>query len=101
MKKTKEEMRDEVIALHPYKVPGKPETYDQYNQGWEDACYAMENFLEIYANQECAELKEKYNALDIAATKWRSERDNLLLEAKNLRRRLSDCERKRITGERI
>ena len=80
MKKTKEEMRDEVIALHPYKVPGKPETYDQYNQGWEDACYVMENFLEIYANQENAELK-KENA--------------------NLRRRLSDCERKRITGERI
>ena len=78
--KSKDEMRDEVIALHPYKVPGKPETYDQYNQGWEDACYAMANFLEIYANQENAELKK---------------------EIANLRRRLSDCERKRLTGERI
>lgn len=99
--KSKEEMRDEVIALHPYKVPGKPETYGEYNEGWEDACYVFEDYLKIFSDQENAELKEKYNALDMAATKWRSERDNLLLEAKNLRRRLSDCERKRITGERI
>lgn len=29
---------DEVIAQHPYKVKGKPETYNQYNEGWSDAC---------------------------------------------------------------
>ena len=80
MKKTKDEMRDEVIALHPYKVPGKPETYGEYNEGWVDACYVFEDYLNIFSDQENAELK-KENA--------------------NLRRRLNDCERKRLTRERI
>lgn len=32
-----EAKRAELEALHPYKVRGKPETYSDYNQGWEDA----------------------------------------------------------------
>lgn len=32
---------------HPYsKEPGKPETYSDYNQGWNDACDYIRNRLE-------------------------------------------------------
>ena len=69
---------------------------------------SVPSWMVDFADQETAELKEKYEGLDRAANKWRSERDNLLIESKSLRSeiaqlrsRLSDCERKRLTGERI
>ena len=36
--KTKTEQIIEIREMRPYKVPGKPESYSDYNQGWEDAC---------------------------------------------------------------
>ena len=99
--KTKEEIRDEVISIHPYKVPGRPETYDQYNQGWEDACYAMEEKLQDYADQETAELKR--NDLNYKEQLKEALNDNASLRAEiaQLRSRLDDCKRKAITGQRI
>jgi hypothetical protein len=34
---------DKVANQNPYKVKGKPETYNDYNQGWEDACGVIES----------------------------------------------------------
>lgn len=31
---------------HPYKEQGKPETYSQYNEGWNDACDYIRGKLE-------------------------------------------------------
>lgn len=36
----------EVQDMNPYKVVGKPETYNDYNQGWEDACDVILSKLE-------------------------------------------------------
>lgn len=33
--------------LHPYKVQGKPETYDKYNEGWNDALSYIASRLHI------------------------------------------------------
>ena len=34
-------------AEHPYRVPGKHETYDPYNQGWCDALDRVSQLLEV------------------------------------------------------
>ena len=34
---------DETTEAHPYRQRGKPETYSDYNQGWEDACDILGN----------------------------------------------------------
>ena len=34
---------DETTEAHPYRQRGKPETYTDYNQGWEDACDILGN----------------------------------------------------------
>ena len=39
------ELIKEAEALYPYKVVGKFETYDQYNEGWSDACDYIEQLL--------------------------------------------------------
>lgn len=48
------EIIKKVSDQHPYSVHGKPETYDQYNQGWEDACAVVEEQLtkEIIASKD-------------------------------------------------
>ena len=40
------ESLQEVSARYPYKVPGQPETYNTYNEGWSDACSAIKDKLE-------------------------------------------------------
>ncbi len=47
----------EVIEMHPYKVPGKPDTYCDYNQGWEDACDILDQHLTKYAISRISERK--------------------------------------------
>lgn len=38
---------DYAVDEHPYdKIPGKPETFSEYNQGWHDACDYIRNRLE-------------------------------------------------------
>jgi FtsZ-binding cell division protein ZapB len=61
--------------------------------------------MQAFADQETAELKERYEGLDKGANKWRSERDNLLVENKSLRSeiaslrsRLDECRRKQMMG---
>lgn len=39
------EIANEVSKSHPYQVEGKPDTYNDYNQGWQDACDVMETKL--------------------------------------------------------
>lgn len=51
----KEEIKEilkELAQLHPYKVKGKPETYSDYNQGWEDALGCIESKMESLTEQE-------------------------------------------------
>ena len=36
---------DQVRQEHPYKVSGRQETYDPYNEGWEDACCKIEAII--------------------------------------------------------
>jgi hypothetical protein len=38
-----------VHQLYPYQVVGVRETYSHYNQGWQDACDAMEQGLSDYS----------------------------------------------------
>ena len=33
--------------MYPYEVVGKPETYSQYNAGWQDAVDYLSQLLEI------------------------------------------------------
>ncbi len=47
----------EVIEMHPYKVPGKPHTYCDYNQGWEDACDILDQHLTEWAISRLSERK--------------------------------------------
>lgn len=35
----------DVMKQHPYKVAGEYDTYSDYNQGWEDACYEIEDII--------------------------------------------------------
>jgi len=35
----------QIKALKPYKVPGRTETYNKYNEGWADACDALRDAL--------------------------------------------------------
>lgn len=35
----------DVMKQHPYKVVGEYDTYSDYNQGWEDACYEIEDII--------------------------------------------------------
>ena len=78
--------------------------FNEFGSYGEDYIAAMQT----YADQETTELKEKYEGLDNAATKWRLERDNLLIENKSLRSeiaslrsRLDECKRQKLTGSRI
>lgn len=36
-KKAIREVLDKASSMYPYEVAGKPETYSQYNAGWQDA----------------------------------------------------------------
>ncbi len=47
----------EVMEMHPYKVPGKPHTYSDYNQGWEDACDILDQHLTKWAISRLSERK--------------------------------------------
>lgn len=47
----------EVMEMHPYKVPGKPHTYSYYNQGWEDACDILDQHLTKWAISRLSERK--------------------------------------------
>lgn len=65
MKLTAEQIRDEVISLHPYKIVGDHSTYDQYNQGWEDACYILEERLTAYYLGVTKRKEDEINRLKI------------------------------------
>lgn len=41
-----EKILDKIEAEHPYKVPGKHDTYSQYNEGWQDAIDRVRGELE-------------------------------------------------------
>lgn len=43
---------EKVCKMHPYKMIGKPETYSQYNEAWEDACDVVEQELIEFLNQQ-------------------------------------------------
>lgn len=32
-----EKILEEIEQEHPYRIPGRPETYSEYNDGWTDA----------------------------------------------------------------
>lgn len=38
---------DKASSMYPYKVIGKPETYSQYNEGWQDAVDYLSQLLGI------------------------------------------------------
>ncbi len=48
----------DLIELHPYKVVGKPETYCDYNQGWEDGLSIMLERIE--KSQPAKTVNEEY-----------------------------------------
>lgn len=62
---------DQVRQEHPYKVPGRQETYDPYNEGWEDACCKIEAIIsgmqgedeKKYACKYCASIQEAIDKL--------------------------------------
>lgn len=37
----------ELEAIHPYAIKGRPETYNDYNQGWEDALDRLSTELNL------------------------------------------------------
>lgn len=37
---------DEIGTMHPYKIPGVPETYDKYNEAWTDCCNLIASHVE-------------------------------------------------------
>ncbi len=39
---------DEIGSENPYKIPGIPETYGKYNEGWCDCCDRIAGKLEEY-----------------------------------------------------
>ena len=46
----KESIRDASVkasSMHPYEVVGKPETYSQYNAGWQDAVDYLSQLLDV------------------------------------------------------
>ena len=38
---------DNVSLMYPYEVAGKPETYSQYNAGWQDAIDYLSQLLGV------------------------------------------------------
>lgn len=38
---------DKVSSMYPYEVVGKPETYSQYNCGWQDAVDYLSQLLGV------------------------------------------------------
>lgn len=53
MKNELEKILEEIEAEHPYKVPGKPDTYSQYNEGWQDA------LDRVRGKSECAKKEQE------------------------------------------
>lgn len=52
MKNELEKILEEIEAEHPYKVPGKPDTYSQYNEGWQDALDRVRGELECAKKEQ-------------------------------------------------
>jgi len=55
---------EEVAEEHPYRVPGRYETYDKYNEGWTDAIDKIESMLasvqpEVVRCGECVNFAER------------------------------------------
>lgn len=46
------EQLEKLSAEHPYKVPGQPETYSQYNEAWNDAIDRVEQIVKEAAEDE-------------------------------------------------
>ena len=38
---------DKALSMYPYEVVGKPETYSQYNCGWQDAVDYLSQLLGV------------------------------------------------------
>ena len=43
---------DGIGAENPYKIPGMPETYEKYNEGWCDCCNRIASKLEEYLSDK-------------------------------------------------
>ena len=80
MKESLDKIINEVTDRHPYKQSGNPDSYGQYNEGWSDACDILGQELSAYALGYVANLKA---------------------EIAQLRSKLDDCKRQKLTGSRI
>lgn len=47
-----EKILEEIEAEHPYKVPGNPDTYSQYNEGWQDALDRVRGKIECIKKEQ-------------------------------------------------
>lgn len=46
-KKSIKDALDKASSMYPYEVVGKPETYSQYNAGWQDAVDYLSQLLGV------------------------------------------------------
>ena len=46
-KKSIRDALDKASSMYPYEVVGKPETYSQYNAGWQDAVDYLSQLLGV------------------------------------------------------
>ena len=71
----------EVTDMHPYKVRGDHSTYNQYNEGWADACDVMSSRLLEHMESELRSLKHRVYLLE----NIQADNDRLLAELNALR----------------
>ncbi len=75
------EIIEKVEAMHPYKEKGKPDTYSDYNQGWQDCIGTLQGLLDDgKANQpkethcpKCKapfELESSVEGVNVCLCKW-------------------------------
>lgn len=52
---------DYAVDEHPYdKIPGKPETFSEYNQGWHDACDYIRKTIDALAPADVEAVRHGY-----------------------------------------
>lgn len=47
---------NEISSMHPYPIPGEPRTYNNYNQGWSDACRLISDLVQFDPPSMVAEI---------------------------------------------
>jgi hypothetical protein len=68
---------EEVTAEHPYKERGNPDSYNQYNEGWSDACdilgekikQALSLYSVVLRSVPYCECKEETHKVTMTLTK--------------------------------